>query len=268
MDLGWHREAFDEAFRVIESSGRARADWDVLLVWVPNSVRYDPPQAKNVLIGWIKNWDQWPECDLLDEAAQGLMETITQFQPDYRACFPEAFGKPLAKPFGKPFGMAYRIPPPPPPPPQPPPPPPKEEELARSVPEAVPPEPPVLVFPTSGKVKSWSLVGSQIDRWEELYPGVAIRSECRKALGWIEANPTKRKTARGMPKFLNGWLSRTQDAGGNGRASPPAPKLGFHAELLALSRPQIENALAESARPADFEYLDDERRLGPVEDDT
>ena len=30
-------------------------------------------------------------------------------------------------------------------------------------------------------------------------------------IGWCEANPTKRKTARGVTKFVNGWLAREQD---------------------------------------------------------
>jgi hypothetical protein len=34
----------------------------------------------------------------------------------------------------------------------------------------------------------------------------------RKALAWIEANPTRRKTAKGMPRWIvNTWLSRDQD---------------------------------------------------------
>lgn len=32
--------------------------------------------------------------------------------------------------------------------------------------------------------------------------------------GWLDANPTKRKTRRGVKRFVNNWLSRTQDQGG------------------------------------------------------
>ena len=33
--------------------------------------------------------------------------------------------------------------------------------------------------------------------------------------GWIEANRKKRKTRTGIKKFINSWLSKVQDKGGN-----------------------------------------------------
>ncbi len=33
--------------------------------------------------------------------------------------------------------------------------------------------------------------------------------------GWLDANPTKRKTARGIKRFVNSWLARAQDKGGS-----------------------------------------------------
>ena len=54
-----------------------------------------------------------------------------------------------------------------------------------------------------------------IDRWGELYPAVDITRELRKMVGWIEANPKKRKTRTGIKRFINSWLSKAQDKGGN-----------------------------------------------------
>ena len=31
--------------------------------------------------------------------------------------------------------------------------------------------------------------------------------------GWLDANPSKRKTKRGILRFVNGWLAREQDKG-------------------------------------------------------
>lgn len=87
-------------------------------------------------------------------------------------------------------------------------------------------DPPVLEFPTNGNVKSWSLRTSKLHEWESTYPGVDVLAECRKARQWVIDN--RRKTATGMPKFLNGWLSRANDRGrppnyqGN---NPPATQL-------------------------------------------
>lgn len=54
-----------------------------------------------------------------------------------------------------------------------------------------------------------------IARWGELYPAVDIMRELRKMVGWIEANPKKRKTRTGIKRFINSWLSKAQDKGGN-----------------------------------------------------
>lgn len=55
-----------------------------------------------------------------------------------------------------------------------------------------------------------------IDRWEKLYPAVNVLQELRNMAGWIEGNPTKRKTRRGMPRFINAWLGKAQNKGCSG----------------------------------------------------
>lgn len=47
-----------------------------------------------------------------------------------------------------------------------------------------------------------------LQEWQEAYPGVNIRAELQRAALWLRANPAKRKTARGMPRFLVNWMSR------------------------------------------------------------
>jgi hypothetical protein len=64
--------------------------------------------------------------------------------------------------------------------------------------------------------------------WAAAYPAVDVLGEARKALAWINANPTKRKTARGMARFLVSWMSRCQDKGGSspiGPSSVPAKRV-------------------------------------------
>ena len=57
----------------------------------------------------------------------------------------------------------------------------------------------------------------------EAYPGVDVKAEVMKARAWAVSNPTKRKTPAGMPKFLNGWMSKAQN---DGRRSGPQPSPG------------------------------------------
>lgn len=57
----------------------------------------------------------------------------------------------------------------------------------------------------------YDVTQSDFKEYEELYPNVDIMQELRKMKGWLNANPTKRKTKRGIKRFINNWLSREQD---------------------------------------------------------
>lgn len=77
---------------------------------------------------------------------------------------------------------------------------------------ADPPPVALLTFPCDGKVKQWHLTESHVAEWAAAFPSLDVLGECKKALAWSNANPTKRKTAGGMPKFLFSWLGRAQDS--------------------------------------------------------
>ena len=50
-----------------------------------------------------------------------------------------------------------------------------------------------------------------VEQYRELYPNVDIEQQLRTMKAWSISNPSKRKTKRGMLKFVNGWLAREQD---------------------------------------------------------
>ena len=79
-----------------------------------------------------------------------------------------------------------------------------------ALPRSVPPSP-YLTFPTQGKPELWVLTVAQVEEWQGLYPGLVIHAECRQALAWLQANPGRKKTAGGMPKFLVNWFNRATD---------------------------------------------------------
>lgn len=81
-------------------------------------------------------------------------------------------------------------------------------------------EPPVLTFTTVGQQHSWGLSQAQVDRWAVDFPHVDILAECRKARSWVDAKPERRKTAKGMPAFLVGWLGRSNDRGTQATFTP------------------------------------------------
>lgn len=76
-----------------------------------------------------------------------------------------------------------------------------------------PEEPPVFLL-TLNDGSSYGVTQSEVDRYSELYPAVDVAQEIRGMIGWLDANPAKRKTRAGIRRFMNNWLSRTQDQGG------------------------------------------------------
>ncbi|MDE7426054.1 MAG: phage replisome organizer N-terminal domain-containing protein [Lachnospiraceae bacterium] len=64
----------------------------------------------------------------------------------------------------------------------------------------------------------------EIKDWETLYPAVDVRQQLRSMKGWLLSNKAKRKTKRGINRFINNWLSREQDKGGSRRYMPNANK--------------------------------------------
>lgn len=63
----------------------------------------------------------------------------------------------------------------------------------------------------------YGITQPMIDEWSALYPAVDVMQDLRGMKGWLQVNSSKKKTRKGINRFINGWLSRTQDRGGNRR---------------------------------------------------
>src|SRR5690606_28512598 len=50
---------------------------------------------------------------------------------------------------------------------------------------------------------------------------VDVPQQLRAIRQWLIANPQKRKTSRGMKRFVVSWLTRDQDKGGSRPTGPP-----------------------------------------------
>tara|TARA_R110000765_G_scaffold189863_1_gene295203 strand:+ start:96 stop:482 length:387 start_codon:yes stop_codon:yes gene_type:complete len=51
--------------------------------------------------------------------------------------------------------------------------------------------------------------------WQRAYPKVDVHQELAAMESWLDANPAKRKTPKGIKRFINSWLSRAQNQGGS-----------------------------------------------------
>ena len=113
-------------------------------------------------------------------------------------------------------------------------------------------EPPFLIFPIVGSdTHEWALEHSKVVEYANTYPGIDAATECRKARQWCADNPSKRKTAGGMMRFLNSWMSKAQnDAGRNGKPKPKYGKI-VPIEILNATYNPIDGGAA--ARGEDFQ---------------
>jgi hypothetical protein len=123
---------------------------------------------------------------------------------------------------------------------------PTEKESTPSCPEPastpLPAEPALLTFPCVGPVKTWALTQKTVDVLAQAYPDLDVMVECRKAVAWCECNKPKRKTAKGMPKFLNNWVAQAND-----HQRKPAAYSGQPQTAQERKRDEINKALDEWA---------------------
>lgn len=77
-------------------------------------------------------------------------------------------------------------------------------------PETDPDRTPAISLTLNDKTEYW-IFDDQVDLWTELFPAVDVMQELRKMKSWLDSNPSRRKTKRGILRFVNGWLSKEQD---------------------------------------------------------
>lgn len=68
-----------------------------------------------------------------------------------------------------------------------------------------------LAFPVHGRGRIWECGPEARTELGLAFPALDLEAELRKARAWLLSNPTRQKTARGMPKFLYAWMERAQN---------------------------------------------------------
>ena len=59
----------------------------------------------------------------------------------------------------------------------------------------------------------WKPTEALFAEYVRLYPNVDVKQQFNVMRGWCISNPKKRKTRKGITRFVNSWLSREQDKG-------------------------------------------------------
>lgn len=198
-ELGWTTEGFAKPFAEALSKGLVKYDEKAAFVWLPNFIKYNQPDNPNVVKAWDSAVDMLPECDMLNELLQHVREFLKQL--------PEGFRKPFRK------GLANQ-----------------EQEQEQEQEEEVSEK---LSVSHDSQSSLPCADGSEfvydeifIATARKAYPLVDIPKEFAKARAWLESNPGRKKTRRGMKKFFNGWLSRSQDDAEKKRPAGPVETTG------------------------------------------
>ena len=74
-------------------------------------------------------------------------------------------------------------------------------------------EQPVITLTLNDK-SEYPIYQIDVDGWKALYPSVDVVQQLRYMKAWCDSNPAKRKTSRGIKRFITSWLMKEQDKGG------------------------------------------------------
>lgn len=72
--------------------------------------------------------------------------------------------------------------------------------------------PPTIVLQLNDG-SEYEVTEEQCQEWARLYPAVDVPQQLRNMRGWLLSNKERRKTKRGISRFITSWLSREQDRG-------------------------------------------------------
>lgn len=87
-ELRWEDKAFREAFGQALSMGIVKHDCMASFLWLPNFIKYNPPESPNVIKSWAASLDLLPECEMKTEClyrvkafTEGLTKSFAEALP-------------------------------------------------------------------------------------------------------------------------------------------------------------------------------------------
>ena len=107
---------------------------------------------------------------------------------------------------------------------------------------AAPASPTVIELPAL-QSKFVKITEADVAVWSEAYPAVNVRQQLSAMKAWLINNEKQRKTANGMRRFVNSWLSREQDRCGRIPSGAGPPRKTHFQETQDRARREINEAL-------------------------
>lgn len=96
-ELGWSIEDFGRAFDECIKQDLVKADFSSRVIFIPNAIKFNKPQAPNVVKSWAAHWDEIPECELKTFAYETLHAFVKGISEAFVEAFHHATGKSLTK---------------------------------------------------------------------------------------------------------------------------------------------------------------------------
>ena len=84
----------------------------------------------------------------------------------------------------------------------------------------------VMRIPLTPRDGTYAVTESDVQLWTQAYPRVDVLAALRRIASWMDANPTKRKTRRGIRRCIDSWLARDQDNGKTIRVNHNSSSIG------------------------------------------
>jgi hypothetical protein len=214
-DVGLDEERVSKAFEELADKDMALYDYDTQVVLIKKWFCYNPIENENQAKGLNKQLAEIPKSRLFKPFENCVKEYCKYIESILKGLdIPfENPSETLSKPYTKPgtgtgTGSVTVT----------------ECMHGAEAAPCQPTAPPIITLTLNDKTE-YPVMEEQVEEWAKLYPAVDVMQALRKMKGWLDANPSRRKTKKGILRFVNNWLSKEQDRGSyKARASPPAFK--------------------------------------------
>ncbi len=203
-ELGWMTEDFDLALGEALALGMVKADMQARVFWLPNAAKHNPPASLNVVKSWVRAFELLPDCPLKWEARDSLKAVCYGVSRAMGEAFDMALPLPKDMPSTLPSCIQRAV---------------NSKQILKDkniLPDADKSQhqandPVFISLPLADGVSFFEVTESYFREQLNLYPGINIEQEFRNMCGWLNSNPKKRKTERGIKRFITTWLQRSQD---------------------------------------------------------
>jgi hypothetical protein len=203
-EMNFKKGEFSKALNELINHGMVEYDEKSNFIGLPNFLKHNVPESPNVIRSWAKAIEWIPECKLKIKLIRRAVDFVEGLPKGFKEALPKVFEKTYLNQE-------------------------QEQEQEQDI-KSLPPssseiftaeleEKNIFIFIPLQSHEEFPIQKSKVEEWGKLYPAVDVEQELRKMKGWCDANVDRRKTKKGILRFVTNWLAKQQDSGKNNRES-------------------------------------------------